>query len=321
MAPERFGLLQALLAYLLAACGEEAQAVIPAAELVDRFMIPAEALEEHLALLNLVNFGGGCYAVYAELRGDKVHVDKELFGDTFRSPPRLTPLEARAIRLALEFVGPMIAAEAHRPLDKVRRKLEETFGQFDLVQTAEPPADRVEERLIRALSEGIKRRRLVDIEYVKVGEEAVVAHTVEPYWLERQLPHWYVHTWDRTRGDVRSFRLDRMRSATMASEKFEPREGFEPDRLRDARVARIHYSKAGRPLGGRTRRPAAARRERHGRPEGRRHGVARRGDPSLPRRGCRARAAGSSAERRPPRARAPVRARSRASPRQGLRAS
>jgi proteasome accessory factor BC len=242
VAPERFGLLQALLAYLLAACGEEAQAVIPAAELVDRFMIPAEALEEHLALLNLVNFGGGCYAVYAELRGDNVHVDKELFGDTFRSPPRLTPLEARAIRLALEFVGPMIAAEAHRPLDKVRRKLEETFGQFDL-QTAEPPADRVEERLIRTLSEGIKRRRLVDIEYVKVGEEAVVTHTVEPYWLERQLPHWYVHTWDRTRGDVRSFRLDRMRSATLRSEKFEPREGFEPDRLRDARVARIHYSK------------------------------------------------------------------------------
>jgi proteasome accessory factor BC len=236
VAPERFGLLQALLAYLLAACGEEAQAVIPAAELVDRFMIPAEALEEHLALLNLVNFGGGCYAVYAELRGDSVHVDKELFGDTFRSPPRLTPLEARAIRLALEFVGPMIAAEAHRPLDKVRRKLEETFGQFDL-QTAEPPADRVEERLIRTLSEGIKRRRLVDVEYVKVGEEAVVTHTVEPYWLERQLPHWYVHTWDRTRGDVRSFRLDRMRSATMGSEKFEPREGFEPDRLRGGGVA------------------------------------------------------------------------------------
>ena len=175
-------------------------------------MIPPEALEEHLSLLNLVNFGGGCYAVYAELRGDTVHVDKELFGDTFRSPPRLTPLEARAIRLALEFVGPMIAAEAHRPLDKVRRKLEETFGQFDLAQTAEPPADRVEERLIRTLSEGIKRRRLVDIEYVKVGEEAVVTHSVEPYWLERQLPHWYVHTWDRTRDDARSFRLDRMRS-------------------------------------------------------------------------------------------------------------
>ena len=86
--PERFGLLQALLAYLLAACGEEKDAVIPAAEIVERFQIPAEELEDHLSLLNLVNFGGGCYAVYAELHGDEVHIDKELWGDTFRSPRR-----------------------------------------------------------------------------------------------------------------------------------------------------------------------------------------------------------------------------------------
>ena len=132
MAPERFGVLQSLLAYLLAACGEEREGVIPAQELVDRFSIPREQLEEHLSLLNLVNFGGGCYAVYAELHGDEVHVDKELFGDTFRRPPRLTPLEARAIRLALEFVGPMVAAGAHSPLDRVRAKLEETFGAFEL---------------------------------------------------------------------------------------------------------------------------------------------------------------------------------------------
>src|SRR5690349_1041574 len=40
--PERFGLLQALLAYLLAACGEEKEAVIPAADIVERFQIPYE---------------------------------------------------------------------------------------------------------------------------------------------------------------------------------------------------------------------------------------------------------------------------------------
>jgi proteasome accessory factor C len=215
---------------------------MPASELVERFTIPAEALEEHLSLLNLVNFGGGCYAVYAELRGDVVHVDKELFGDTFRSPPRLTPLEARAIRLALEFVGPMIAAEAHRPLAKVRRKLEETFGQFDLAQTGEPQADRVEERLIAALSQGIGQRRLVAISTSLFGEVTAVT------WWSRTgssgSSHWYVHTWDRTRDGVRSFRLDRMLSADLMAERFEPREGFEPDRLRHARVARIHYGKS-----------------------------------------------------------------------------
>ncbi|HZR93611.1 MAG TPA: WYL domain-containing protein [Gaiellaceae bacterium] len=244
VSPERFGVLQALLAYLLSACGDESRAVIPAAGLAERFGIPLESLEEHLSLLNLVNFGGGCYAVYAELDGDTVRIDKELFGDTFRSPPRLTPLEARAIRLALEFVGPMIAAEAHRPLDKVRRKLEETFGEFDLTQTAVAPEDRAEEALIATLSEAVKRRRVVELEYWKVGEEQAVTHLVEPYVLERQLPYWYVHTWDRTRGGQRSFRLDRMRAARPTKETFEPREGFEPVRLRDARVARILFSPA-----------------------------------------------------------------------------
>ena len=113
--------------------------MIPAAELLERFpSIPADELEEHLSLLNLVNFGGGCYTVYAELRDGSVHVDKELWGDTFRAAPRLTPLEARAIRLALEYVGPMIAADAHTPLSRVRKKLEETFGQFELARTPEP---------------------------------------------------------------------------------------------------------------------------------------------------------------------------------------
>ena len=79
VAPERFGLLQALLAYLLARCGDEPSADIPAEELSERFHIPADQLDEHLQLLNLVNFGGGCYAVYASLEDGTVHVEKELW--------------------------------------------------------------------------------------------------------------------------------------------------------------------------------------------------------------------------------------------------
>jgi predicted DNA-binding transcriptional regulator YafY len=51
-----------------------------------------------------------------------------------------------------------------------------------------------------------------------------------------------VHTWDRTSGGERSFRLDRMRSARLRKEGFRPREGFDPRSLRDARRARILYS-------------------------------------------------------------------------------
>jgi proteasome accessory factor BC len=244
VAPERFAVLQALLAYLLAACGDERDAEIPAQEIVDRFHIPEEELEEHLSLLNLVNFGGGCYTVYAELHGDTVRVDKELYGDTFRLAPRLTPLEARAIRLALEFVGPMIAADAHTPLERVRRKLEETFGQFDLTRTPRPQVSTEEEELISTFSRASREHKLVEIEYQKEGEQTYSEHLVEPYKLERSLPYWYVHTWDRTRDAARSFRLDRMHSARLTDEPFEPREGFEPSRLGDARTAKVLYTKA-----------------------------------------------------------------------------
>jgi proteasome accessory factor C len=243
VAPERFGVLQALLAQLLAACGEERSAVLDAAELAARFSIPLEELQDHLSLLNLVNFGGGCYAVYAVHDGDVVRVDKELYGDVFRRPPKLTPLEARAIRLAIEYVGPTIAAEAHTPLARVRRKLEETFGRFDLAATPEPRDASDEETLVKVLSEAAEKRRVVEIEYLKEGESPSLRR-VEPYTIERELPVWRVHTWDLTVDAARTFRLDRMRSARLTSDRFEAREGFDPSYLTNPRVARLLHSPA-----------------------------------------------------------------------------
>jgi proteasome accessory factor C len=243
VAPERFAVLQALLAYLLAACGEARDARLDADELAARFHIPREELQEHLSLLNLVNFGGGCYTVYAELDGDSVRVDKELYGDVFRLAPRLTPLEARAIRLALDIVGPSIAAQVHTPLDRVRKKLEETFGQFEDHQTPETQTGHDEEELVATLSDAIEQRRVVAINYLKEGEETPSERLVEPYSFERVLPHWLIHTWDRSAEGERSFRLDRMRSARITDEHFEPREGFDPHFLEDTRQVRVRYAK------------------------------------------------------------------------------
>jgi proteasome accessory factor BC len=243
VAPERFGVLQALLAHLLAACGDERSATLDADELAARFSIPIEELQDHLSLLNLVNFGGGCYAVYAEHDGDSVRVEKELYGDVFRRPPKLTPLEARAIRLAIEYVGPTIAADAHTPLKRVRKKLEETFGRFDLVGTPQPTDASAEESLVKVLSEGAEKRLVVEIEYLKEGDTPSLRQ-VEPYMIERELPVWRVHTWDRSVDAARTFRLDRMRSARLTGEVFEARDGFDPSYLRNPRVARLLHSPA-----------------------------------------------------------------------------
>jgi proteasome accessory factor BC len=246
VAPERFGLLQALLAHLLAACGDSRDADLDGAELAQRFSIPIEELQDHLSLLNLVNFGGGCYTVYAEHDEEtgRVRVDKELYGDVFRRPPKLTPLEARAIRLAIEYVGPTIAADSHKTLARVRKKLEDTFGQFELAQTPAPRVADDEEKLVRTLSDGAEKRRLVEIEYLKEGEETPSVRLVEPYTFERELPVWRVHTWDRSADGPRTYRLDRMRSARLTEEPFEPREGFDPNYLSEPRIARLWHSPA-----------------------------------------------------------------------------
>lgn len=244
--PERFGVLQALLAHLLTACGEDTTARIDADDLATRLSIPREELQDHLSLLNLVNFGGGCYTVYAEVdeQTGLVKIDKELYGDVFRRPPKLTPLEARAIRLAIEYVGATIAADANTPLERVRRKLEETFGQFELQQTPTPRVTQGEETLVKTISDGAEKRRLVEIEYLKEGDDKPARRLVEPYTIERELPFWRVHTWDRTANGARTFRLDRMRSAKMLTETFEPRESFDPNYLAHPHVARLWHSPA-----------------------------------------------------------------------------
>src|SRR6478735_2764365 len=220
IAPERFGVLQALLAHVLSACGENRDARLDADDLAARFSIPREELQDTLSLLNLVNFGGGCYTVYAEVDEESgiVRVDKELYGDVFRKPPRLTPL------------------------DRVRKKLEETFGQFDLPQTRRGDAGDAEEQLVRTLSDAVEKRRVVEIEYLKEGDETPTTRSVEPYSFVRELPVWRVHTWDRTADGPRTYRLDRMRSAQLSDERFEPREGFDPSYLTEPRLARLWHS-------------------------------------------------------------------------------
>ena len=135
----------------------------------------------------------------------------------------------------------MVAADAHSPLDRVRAKLEETFGAFELTQTPAPHAGE-EEGLVEKLTHAIDVHQLVEIEYLKPEEQEVATRIVEPYSIERRLPHWYVHTWDTERDQPRSYRLDRMRSASVLKTTFVPREGFDPSELHSATTARIWYS-------------------------------------------------------------------------------
>ena len=68
---------------------------------------------------------------------------------------------------------------------------------------------------MRTLSRRRREAPVVEIEYLKEGDEAPTHALVEPYTIERELPVWRVHTWDRTVDGPRTYRLDRMRSARL----------------------------------------------------------------------------------------------------------
>jgi predicted DNA-binding transcriptional regulator YafY len=101
--PERFARLVTLAGLLIeSAKGEERLRV---SELRQRLELTDEELQEDIDLLNVVNFGGGTYVLYAEVQGDEIEVDSEPYGDNFARPARLLPLEAKALVAAIDLFG------------------------------------------------------------------------------------------------------------------------------------------------------------------------------------------------------------------------
>ena len=228
VAPERFAVLQALLADLLETCGTDQQGSIPAAVLQERYQIDDEEIVEQINLLNLVNFGGGCYAVYAELDEEgMVNVQKELYGEDFRRPARLSPLEAKAILMALDLVGPQIAAATNTTLASVREKIEIACGGG--VPGGQPSTTvgvGAPEDVISTISSAIERHRLVRITYLTRTSNEVEERVIEPYTLRGVNSDWYIEAWDVGREGERTFRIDRIETAERLKESFAPREGL-----------------------------------------------------------------------------------------------
>ena len=101
--PERFARLVTLAGMLIEAA--KAGERLPIVELRSRLELTDEELREDIDLLNVVNFGGGTYVLYAEIVGEEIEVDSEPYGDNFARPARLLPLEAKALVAAIDLFG------------------------------------------------------------------------------------------------------------------------------------------------------------------------------------------------------------------------
>ncbi|MEQ8832930.1 MAG: WYL domain-containing protein [Miltoncostaeaceae bacterium] len=224
---ERFARLLALMTRLLAACGDAPDARIPLDELRVALNLDRKVIEEDIGLLNLINFGGGCYALYAQVEGDEVAVVKETYGDRFARPARLSPLEAKALTWALDFIGDRLPVEAGGSLSSVRAKLARAVGDqaapgVELARTHDGDED-----VAAAVSHAIREDGVLAIDYWNQARADLTERSIEPHFLVNTQDAWYVIAHCRLAGEQRTFRLDRIREARPLDETFSRRPEIE----------------------------------------------------------------------------------------------
>jgi len=217
---ERFARLLALMTRLLAACGESAEAQIPIAELRAALNLDKRVLEDDIGLLNLINFGGGCYALFAQIDGDTVVVQKETYGDRFARPARLSPLEAKALLWTLDFIGDRLPTVAGSSLSSVRAKVEAAIGSDSLPTVELGRAQSQNTGLATAVSQAIREDRVLEVDYWTESRGSITKRVIEPHLLVNAQDAWYVVAYCRRAEAQRTFRLDRLRSAVLLEEQF-----------------------------------------------------------------------------------------------------
>jgi len=223
--PERFARLVTLASILIEA--GRAGRTLHVDELCERLKISDQELHEDVSVLNVVNFGAGTYVLYAEIGPDgTIEVDPEPYGDSFARPARLLPVEAKALVAAIDLIGEHIPEGS---LSSVRKKVVAALGEDpieDGLQVAALGGGDAE--IVSVVSRAIAARRLLSFEYYKENEDEFTTRTVEPYALINGREGWYVASYDLARESVRHFRLDRIKSAGVSTESFEPRHDVDP---------------------------------------------------------------------------------------------
>ena len=227
--PERFARLVTLASILIHAgrAGEP----VPIADVCEKLQISEEELHEDVNVLNVVNFGGGSYVLYAEITEASdgtgvIEVDPEPYSDNFDRPARLLPVEGKALVAAIDLIGEHIPEGS---LSSAREKIVAALGEDPMehgLQVAHAGGDDTD--LARLISTAIVAHRLIELEYYKANEDEISHRVVEPYALTNGREGWYVACFDPERDGVRHFRLDRIKRVAVSSDKFEPRPEVDP---------------------------------------------------------------------------------------------
>ncbi|MEA2370590.1 MAG: proteasome accessory factor [Solirubrobacteraceae bacterium] len=224
--PERFARLVTLASILIEAGRAERRLAL--AELCERLQISELELREDVSVLNVVNFGGGSYVLYAEVSEEDgtIEVDPQPYSDNFARPARLLPVEAKALVAAIDLIGEHIPEGS---LTSAREKIVVALGEDPMEQGLQVAGGGGDDSgIARVVSKAIVAHQILELDYYKENEDEFSERRVEPYALMNGQEGWYVATYDPSRQGMRHFRLDRIKRARVSDECFEPRPEVNP---------------------------------------------------------------------------------------------
>lgn len=165
---------------------------------------------------------------------DRVHLELD---QRLGEPVQFSRSEALALVVALRALASEgdLGPAADRVLVKLRAALS--------VAVADGVAD-VESRIVfegddagiagrfETLRRGMDEGRAVDIVYYTASRDAVSTRRLRPFALLQHLGHWYAVGHDSARKEIRVFRVERVKEATLTDQRFEIPSSFKAERYR-----------------------------------------------------------------------------------------
>jgi proteasome accessory factor C len=214
---------------------------VPVDELAKQIGADREELLADLDLLSQVGPPDGDPGEYLLVSVDEGRVFVDLAHRLTR-PLRLTPAEGCSLLLGLRSLRESGIAPFDQAMQSAEKKLLTALGrdaneaQSLATSTVVAEPDAAVATHLRTLVTAAKKRERVRLTYASASRHQAETRPVDPYGIVHHAGEWYVVGFCHKRGDVRTFRIDRIASLELMGERFERPANFDLEAYRRERL-------------------------------------------------------------------------------------
>ncbi len=156
-------------------------------------------------------------------------------------PLRLTPAEGCSLLLGIRAMRESGIAPFDAAMESAETKLLKALGRDateaqSLATSTVVAGDTAVTAHLRELVTAARRRERVEIDYSAVSRGKAETRPVDPYGIVHHAGEWYVVGHCHKRGDVRTFRIDRIAALRTGGERFETPADFDLEAYRRERL-------------------------------------------------------------------------------------